>query len=182
MGKQPLSTDLFRRYADEIFRYCFLRIGNIHLAGHLTLESFLLALDESPSADEREMLDAVRATARRLMAHHYRRVFQNQDWTDPSDPRKVHVHLSPCWAEQTAVGTPQIQPAASRAHRIHELARQSDRLSEEERLCFLRKFFLNKSFNEIALETDIPPDQVKLHIQTAIKTIREELDLWEGGP
>jgi DNA-directed RNA polymerase specialized sigma24 family protein len=177
MDKKQQAAEMFGRHGNEIFGFCFQRTGNVHLASHLTLEAFAVTLGAiRPLESDRS---SVRAKARLLVDNHYRRVFQDRDWSNPADPRAVHHRPSFCWEEEKVPVPPPQLP--SRMHRVHELAQRSDRLGREERLCFLLKFFLCKTFDEISLETAIPPEQVKSFVQSAIKMLREELDQW-GGP
>lgn len=177
MDKEQQAAEIFGRHSDDIFGFCFLRTGNVHLAGHLTLEAFAAVLD-SPRPAAVEDRSAVRAEARRLVDEHYRRVILDRDWSNPADPRAVHHRPSFCWDEEKVPVPPPQLP--SRMHRVYDIARHSDQLSREERRCFLLKFFLSKTFDEISLETAIPPDQVKALVQSAIKSLREQLDQWSG--
>lgn len=178
MDQEPQAAELFGRHSDDIFGFCFLRTGNVHLAGHLALEAFAAVLG-APRPAGTEEHSALRAEARRIVDGHYRRVFQDRDWSNPADPRAVHHRPSFCWDEEKIPAPPPQLP--SRMHRVYDIAQRSDQLSREERRCFLLKFFLSKTFDEISLETAIPPDQVKALVQSAIKTLREQLDQW-GGP
>jgi DNA-directed RNA polymerase specialized sigma24 family protein len=177
MDNEAQAAEVFGRQCHDIFGFCFQRTGNVHLAGHLALEAFAAVLGATPAAGAEDR-SAIRAEARRLVDEHYRRVFQERDWSNPADPRAVHHRPSFCWDEEKILAPPPQLP--SRMHRVYDLARRSDRLGREERRCFLLKFFLCKTFDEISLETEIPPAQVKSFVQTAIKTLREELDQWAG--
>jgi len=177
MDKEPQAAESFGRHCQDIFGFCFQRIGNVRLAGHLALEAFTAVLG-APHPAGAEDRSAIRAESRRLVDEHYRRVFQERDWSNPADPRAVHHRPSFCWDEEKVPAPPPQLP--SRMHRVHELAQRSDRLGREERRCFLLKFFLCKTFDEISLETAIPPEQVKALVQSAIKALREELDQWGG--
>ena len=170
---------MFCRHCNEIFGFCFQRTGNVHLASHLTLEAFAAILGDTrpPGPEGLSTVPGGGAPARRqpLPSGVPGRA------TGATRPTRGPSTTGPRSAGTRRRSSRRRRSSPAGCTGCYELAQCSDRLGREERRCFLLKFFLCKTFDEISLETAIPPEQVKSFVQSAIKTLREELDQW-GGP
>ena len=73
---------LYRRYVDQVYRYCYSRVGHQADAEDLTDQTFLAALQRLPDYDGREEFAAwLFGIARHKCADYHRRAY-----ADPGEP------------------------------------------------------------------------------------------------
>src|SRR4051812_133253 len=145
--------DLYRQYAAQVFRVALRYVGRPEIAEEITSETFLALYEHNPHYEELAMPAWLFTVAKRRAVDYWRKQLHEQR-IDESTP------------EQAA-------PAAGRD--IMELIRASGSLSATHRACVILRYVHGMTRAEIAARTGLDPNQVKGHLQYALKLLRDEL-------
>lgn len=146
--------DIYRQYAEAVFRVAFRAVSRREIAEEITSEVFL-ALHQNWERIDPEQLPAWLFTvAKRRAADYWRRWYTEEQWSS-------NERHEPQWSE------PEFP--------LPDLLQKCPNLKPIHRVCIILRFVQGMSREEIARHTSLSELQVKGHLQYALKLLREAL-------
>lgn len=153
---------LYRRYVDQVYRYCYSRVGHRADAEDLTAQTFLAALQGLPDYDGRGSFAAwLFGIARHKCADHHRRAYAN-----PGEPLEAVPGLP----------DPDVADPERRAHLSGVLdcvRRALDALTPDRREALRLRFWGGLKHQEIAAVMGRSEDAAKMLVWRAVADLRE---------
>jgi len=153
---------LYRRYVEQVYRYCYSRVGDRADAEDLTAQTFLAALQGLPDFDGRGSFAAwLFGIARHKCADHYRRAYAN-----PGEPLEAAQGLP----------DPAVTDPEQRAHLSGVLdcvRRALDALTPDRREALQMRFWGGLKHQEIAAVMGRSEDAAKMLVWRAVADLRE---------
>ncbi len=153
---------LYRRYVEQIYRYCYSRVGHRADAEDLTAQTFLAALQGLPDYDGRGSFAAwLFGIAHHKCADHHRRAYAN-----PGEPLEA-VHGLP----DPAVADPERSAYLSGV--LDCVRRALDTLTPDRREALRLRFWGGLKHQEIAAVMGRSEDAAKMLVWRAVADLQE---------
>ncbi|MEA3377057.1 MAG: RNA polymerase sigma factor [Chloroflexota bacterium] len=153
---------LYRRYVDQVYRYCYSRVGHRANAEDLTAQTFLAALQGLPEYNGRGSFAAwLFGIARHKCADHHRRAYAN-----PGEP------LAAAYAQpDTAAVDPERRALMS--DMLDCVGRALHALTRDRREALRLRFWGGLSHREVAAIMERSEDAAKMLVWRAVRDLRE---------
>lgn len=153
---------LYRRYVDQVYRYCYSRVGRRADAEDLTAQTFLAALQGLPDYDGRGAFAAwLFGIARHKCADHHRRAYAN-----PCEPLDA-LHGPP----DPAVADP--ERSAYMNGVLDCIRRALDALTPDRCEALQLRFWGGLKHREVAAVMGRSEDAAKMLVWRAVRDLRE---------
>ncbi|MFW6135846.1 MAG: RNA polymerase sigma factor [Chloroflexota bacterium] len=153
---------LYRRYLDQVYRYCYSRMGHRADAEDLTAQTFVAALQGLPDYDGRGSFAAwLFGIARRKCADHYRRRYAN-----PGAP------LEAAYGQSDPAAVEPERRALTRAV-LDCVRRALDALTPDRREALRLRFWGGLKHREVAAVLERSEGAAKMLVWRAVRDLRE---------
>lgn len=145
--------DLYREFASQVYRVALRYVGRPEIAEEIMSETFLTLYEHSPDFEQLALPAWLFTVAKRRAVDYWRKQLHEESMDESSEK----------------VAAP---PAGGN---VMDLLRACGSLNATHRACIILRYVHGMSRVEIAARTGLDANQVKGHLQYALKLLRDEL-------
>lgn len=143
---------VYRRYAEQVYRFVYHRVGRRDVAEDITSETFLKLHENWAAIDVQQLPNWLFTVARNAIAGHWRRNAVEQRYlAELTEPMTSELPGTPGWLFE--------HPALKPAHRV----------------CLVLRYVHGMDREEISKRTGLSDNQVKSCLQYAREILRKQL-------
>ena len=152
--------ELYEKYADVVFRYCFRQLGRRDLAEDISSEVFLTLHRKLEAVQDHQLPAWLFAVAKNKAVDYWR-------------------HEAVAARYEKALSEPQADPEP--ALPFEDMVREHKALKSVHRLCLTLRFVHGLKRKDIAQHTGLSEMQIKGHLQYALRLLRQSLSEVDRG-
>lgn len=161
-NKRRKFAKMYEEYADDIFRYIYVRTQDKELAEDMLSETFTKALSKLDTFDFKQPRPWLYTIARNVMHDHWR--------------KKSSVNLDEA-IEVVDEEAKTVEEVADHNAMVDVLKKALHTLPDQHREIIELKFFRNLSSKDIAATLDLTPENVRIIQHRALKALKKEMAL-----